>query len=694
MKPAKDYPALINIFLSLDRNIDHPDLHTYIKSQLSNKECYVLFVCAQLGYCFNRSLIQHFFTESSTQANIHVDYLIKIKILAPLETSKHLLQFTHDIIHQVSRTLFDEENLFEVNSKLYRVFCDLPKQNQDHSIALKKAVAFIRSGLTFQTTISTETTYRVYYSALNSAINLHAIEQGYYIASFILKNFQWERISEDRRIQLIRSLVLVGHYRDDLDFVEKATHTAKRITHEPIHLAQIDSLRGEIYFSKNMLQESANHFKASLTHLGVVKSLKHQRLSPLEIGLSFLKVNRDLIKLRNVDLFERACTREDINVENRILCFAASATMSVDTYFVVKLISKVLDNTIEFGFTIESAYALSLYSVGSLAALRDYEKAVYYAELGIAFMSKISSNYYYARAVFLYHCFIGVHRNTLKSNIDALHNCVYSNLKERSIDFAAYSAHVVSFHRLDSDIDLKETLTYLESYQKLLEPYDQRNASKWMLVLHQTIIDLQSENPPQLPLTGDIFHIEEEIPSLRRDIKDRSLVFIAYHYRSVDLALRHQWPEALEACKVASKFSIGVIGTFGEFLHKFFEGVIYARFQLHKATTGSAKAKLNSSIQFLKKPAILGSTATQGKISILQGYKALLGNDQNLAKAKFSRAYELAEKYGHNMDLLISIDALILLSDTSEATYWKNKAEAIVEAWGAHSLAGMYRDVR
>lgn len=661
-----------------------------MRINLGDELCYIAFVCAQFGYTFSKSLVSRFFIESRQQASKCIEELIDFGILQHYDKSYESLQFSHDIIFRESRSLYNEERLHNVNFKLFNVFSDSSTKTNDEIESTKKAVALIRSGQKNRNSLPSKLEINIYLKALEYAVSNHFVDQGFFIAQFIDLEIPFNTLDDNTRFKLCQKMTLIAHYQNNIEFCIHITDKTALHSEDPLLIAQLHSNLGNILFSRIMLHDAAERFQQALASIGINQRFKAGKLSIVEAGLAFLKIHRNSMGLKKYEENDKTCFDNKVVVENKILCISTSATISVDTFFGAKAISRVLKNTIQHGFTNESVYALMLYAVGSVSHLRDYKKAVLYAEYCFFKLSQYNNSYYLSRSVFLYHCFIGVHRNTIKGNVSAIHDTIYTSLKESSVDFAAYAAHVASFHRLDSDSPLNEVCFWLDNYKKLLAPYEQNNTAMWMSVLQQAADDLQSRKAPNNLMDGAHFSIIDHLDYPLKINIDRSLVFISYHYRSVLNVLFKNWRNAVEDCNVASKYRIGVIGTYGEHLHKFIEGIAQARLSINDNKVGIAKSKLKTSIKFLTIPTSIGSIVVKSKLALLQGYYSLLNENINDAKKQFQQSIILAEENGHILDKILGLDAMILVSNKPDQEGFQLELINTINKWGGDALLAFY----
>ncbi len=678
LSSAKSNPFYIQFFINVygddtgyfGADVAQRSILDFINTTLDQELRYILFVGAQIGFQFPYDLIQRYFAFSPRLLEQRIKRLTDLGIMQEAD-EEGFIGFSHDKIYEICKNLFLSKNLKEVNSSLF----ELLRKNEAvslHDKPVKIALFYVRSGKGIQSIANVEP---LFVEGLEYAIANFLSESSSEIALFLEREvFNRKRRTGLFPVALSKLMAQAFYQQGELAKSMAILEAAERREPDRMHRADLLLMQADIYFSNNDLKHTEVYTRRMLSLFGH-PAFKNQIALKAYMAMQLVPLVSWFNSKDGLRRFETPCLDKAIQQYNKGLLKSASYYYSSDPFNSGLSLMLILKNSFRYGSTEETSVALQLFAsviVGGF--FKDYKKAYYLSEYSFMIGSRCHSEYYHYRLIFTYDCFLSYFTNSISSTIAALDNSFDRCLTVGASDIASYAAHLATLHRMDAAASLHDSQHWLRAYSDRLAKHNLNSTRLWNQVLLQFIEDVSNSTTQPL-MQGKHFNMRTLAKS-----DDKSLFYIAHHFRGLACMLRGRWKEAYNELRKAKKYHYFVIGIYIEYLTEFYLGICAARLPAARKFPANHIRKVEKHLGFLAKPKAYPNQTLVGKRCLLRGYIENLGGNSANAKALFEEAAELSAQNGHLLDRILALDALRRL-DGSEIV-----SEEIVRCliqWGA-----------
>jgi len=632
----------------------------------------LLLVASVLGFSFQRSLLE-LVLESSYHSII--DRLVASEIFQI--DSDDTIRFGHD--------QFFQQTLALSNSSERSVVCDYVASNL---LTQKSAFANLITDDLIASVVLGAGEFRntLEPTALVALLTLGAKEAAKCKNHRLRRTISWEaisilqlhEISKKEMTEACKEAAISSYYYGELKDMEYAIAI---ITDSDCEMA--DKLEAYLilvdgYISKNKMNSAIEKAITGLKLLNISIPRKHKwymfpRTIFYSIPLMILMMASKSILKTNPALSRVESTRSALL--SRIL----TACYQTDFFLAAYPLFHQIQGSYRNGATPETSVSVAMLGGGLICgATKQISLSGYFKTVSHRLQAVSSNSYNIPRTQFIWLAFKDVHTDCISKNVAEMDECFHQNVKEDSIDIAAYAAHCAAFHGLDSELSLSELKNRIEDYRKTLGNYEQINADCWIRIVYQFAIDLEQSSPPNEVLNGSAFNFKNEISkAIEKD--DRSAIFIANHYAGVLLFLYQRYQEADAHFCQARKYIDGVRGTYGETLIYFYHAM--TKYMIHINGGQSANCMLERA--FLKHMVKQGSIVSKSKLTLVTAMRQLCDNNVKSAKTLLQKGADEALENGHRMDEIVAHMILLRLEQSQEQ---QETLDSLIEAWGGLSL--------
>ena len=654
--------------------IDRGSLLSFINDGLERDLRYILFVGAQLGFHFPARVIEEYFSFAPKTLSHGLEKLKTLGILIDVQ-AESILGFSHDRIYEACKTLFISKHLRNVNRKLYRIF-DSNITDSLKSKYVNRALFLLRAG---DTTEPFSKKCEIYHEGLQQAVETFMYDPSYEIATH-LEAIALERSpSSLDSIPIALTILIAKAFHQQGDVERAARLLDKTAKQESCRYSRAELLlmQADIHFSDSDLPNARSYTEEMLSIYGHPK-FKNTIALKGYIALQMIPLLSQLSSEQGMKKLESPCNEAHINQYNKCLIKSATYYYSVDPFQSGLSLMTILRNSFKHGSSEETGLALQLFASVIIGGFfRDYKKAFYLSEYAFFLNTLFDSRYYYYRSIFTYDCFLSYFDRNLGATIEAVDKSFSRCLSVGASDLASYAATLIAICRIDYNASLQDTKYRLLSYSERLSRHNLNSTSAWDKVLVQFIDDTEKGTNGPL-MQGTHFDIRN-LP----DIEDKSLHYGAYHFRGISNMLRQDWSQAKSDFREAKKYRHSAIGTYLEYLTKFYLGICEARASNIMNFNKNQVSRVDRQLRFLSNPDIVANNTLASKRAVLSGYVQYLKGDLKSARALFVTAAEISENNGQILDRTLALDALNLMGSNKNT---QTELQNCLRKWCGHTF--------
>ena len=463
-------------------------------------------------------------------------------------------KFVHDRIQQAAYSLIPEAVKSSWHYRIGKLFLDKSEFLEDEIFTIvnqyKLAIDLIQS--------QPERIYlaSLNFHAANKARQSHAYESAVQYCQtglYLLANDSWIEepfITNDLHFELITSACLLGEF----EVVDRLIDVVNLHINSITELVKFIQVQIQSLIARNRLAEAIAIALNVLHQLGVELTQKP------DIEIIPTALNKIGLMVSSIENVAELPTMSDPQklAAMQILSNIASAVYIGAPAMYSLVILKQIELSLEFGNTVETAYAFSSYGL-ILCASGEIDLGNQAADIALALMEKLQAINFQAKIFNLVYHFVRPWQSHIRKAIAPLLEGYHAGLESGDLEFAAYCAFdhcQVTYFAGENLLQVKQ---YMQTYGEAIAQLKQTTALNFHQIGQQATLNWLGESTNPQMLVGEIYNETERLPLhiAAGDTYSIASVYIqklilAYHFGEL--------PEIVAIAKLAEKSISGATG--------------------------------------------------------------------------------------------------------------------------------------
>ena len=614
--------------------------------------------------------------------------LAELEVQGLIEEIEIEYKFAHDRIQQAAYSLIPEAEKSAVHLHVGRLLlAHTPLHERDRKIFDLVNQLNIAKELLSQPEERQELV-QLNLQAGKKAKTSTAFESAYYyfqVGLGLLKKQSWESDYE-LTLTLHQQAAECGYLSNQFEAAEQLVIIGIKNARTKLDTATIYEVRIRAYNSKNELLKAIELGREVLEQFGItfpehpVPADTEQAL--LETKLAW--IGRKPFELVNLPL---------MTDPEKLAVIKLIKTLSVPVYNALPqlyglIVSKMVRLSVEYGNTIESAYAYASYAMVLCGIALDLETGYQFGQLALNLVEKLNAKKIKASTLFLVYCFT-IHwkkhlRETLKPSLEAFQ----IGRETGDLQFAAFGVYTYCFYGFWSGRELESLEQEIEKYSQAMAEMNQENILSYQAQYGQVVLNLLDRSEVPWCLVGKSYDETKMLPIITKT-NDVYAISEFYLKKSLLYYLFQRPHQALEYMVVAEKNLHGNLSTFVIPVFHFYDSLVRLAIYL-EVSDFEQEQILQKVADNQKKLELYMNHAPmnfQHKFLLVEAESARVLGKNKEARDFYDQAITLAQKYEYLNEEALAYELagrFYLSSDQQHlARYYLQDAHYVYQRWGA-----------
>ncbi len=603
-------------------------------------------------------------------------------------TDYHHFRFQHDRIQQAAYSLIPEQEKKYTHLNIGRLLLDKisPEEQEDHLFD-------ILNHLNFASELISDAAEREQLVRLNlragiKAKNANAIQPAlrYYKTGMDIGQQQANsELYKDLLIGCSECAYLSGNFNESEQLFDRA------LSNEQNQLEKADILSRKMLLYEN----TQRHHKAIETAKQALKLLgTNLSINPtsVQVMVELLKV-KFLLRQKSVDLLLQNKKMESPRI---ILTMKILMNLWGPVYLLQKQnllalkILKMVNLSIRYGNSIESALAYAFYGYVISAQLKDYRNGYDFARLGMALNEKLGDKSLRAKVLVIAEGCVAHRQVPFGQVLDNLRNAYHVGVETNDIIYAGYAVSFINRSQLFMGENLQRVADNMKGYIHFTRQIQSLISLHQLLTWARLVTNLTGL-PPDPEVYGELQDEESQLAFIQDfAVRDNVLLPLANYYISA-MATRYilnETEEALVLGEKAKPLLQAVLGLAesGEF-YFYYPLCLIAAGKRRQHLAFRQRQELNRHIKMLQGLANGSPANYQAKYLLVLAEQEILHRRYEAACKLFDEALESARNNKLTYVAAIIYERKAEMSfacyDTANGNKWLHSALLEYQEWGA-----------
>ncbi len=697
------------------------ELMTNEIQKLSLQTQYILKLAACIGNQFDLQTLSIVGERSVAETATNLVEVVTQGLIFPLGEQHKLVEqgifdlaetlvieyrFTHDRIQQAGYSLILEEQKQAIHLQVGQLLLqNTPSEQREQKIF------DIVNPLNFGLALIKHEAERIELAELNLMAGRKAKNStAYQPALAYLKNGLKLLNSIENSWQTYYDLTLAMHVEfvevvylnTDFETMEQLVEVVLQQAKTLIDKVSVYEVLIQAYLSQNKLSEALQTGLQVLTLLDIEFP---QQPSQEDLGVA-LAETKSILAGRN---FEELIDLPLMTDPDKLAAMRILVSINTLALFIVPKLApliafKLVDLSIKYGYTPESAFAYAGYGMMVSGFMGDIETGYQAGKLGLILLDRLDAKKYKAMVLTGFNGLVRHWKEHIREALPSLLEGYQSALETGDLQYVAFGARMYCSRAYLVGMELHDLEMKIAQYNEVMVRLKQITALNVNAILQQVVFNLLGRSEIPYHLSGEYYNEDKMLP-LHYEANDRGALFALYFHKLVLGYLFQAYSLAYESAKIGEDYIDTAKGTpFGPVFY-FFDSLV----RLAMFTSNDIEAEKQANL--LEKV-----TANQGKMKnwadhapmnyghkfyLVEAEKArVLGKDQD-AREYYYQAITLAQKneYPNEEALANELAGQFYLSQGQRALahHYIYEAYYVYQRWGAlaklDNLTRRYPDV-
>jgi histidine kinase len=571
-----------------------------------------------------------------------------------LQKTNHEFRFQHDRIQQAAYSIIPEENL---KQKHYAIGCLLLSQMSEHELH-EKLFDVLNHFLIGQDHIVTKAE-RLDLAQLSLKAAKRAYRNNVIRPATVYFNFGMKLIDEDQSVDIFKDLLighseceyLLGNYEVSEELFDRAVSNART----PLNKADILCRKMALYENTQRHALAIDTAREGLRHLGINLPKKVNQFHVMKelLTVKFLLRNKTTDQLLNNKKME---SPEKILIMKTLMNLWGPAYLLQKQELLAFKILRMVNYSVRFGNSIESALAYSFYGYVVSAQLKDYKSGYDFAQLGIALNQKLNDKSLRSKVMVIAEGCVAHWKRPYTSIIPTLREGFHVGVESNDIIYAGYASTFMNRNNFLSGENLHSVQNKSIGFFHFVKKVNAIISREQMLPWARLIKDLMGvpPHPDIFDELGDEDIYYQHITKLNDELNLQLPLANYYTTKSMYHFIMNRPDLAFDYAKKADPLMSSVMG-----LSEWSEQIVYktlaglALLQKNQKLSRSDRKAISGNLKTMKAWAESGPDNYEAKYFLALALQADVNKKPAEAAGYFQKAIDSAAK--NNMVNLSSL---------------------------------------
>ncbi len=355
-------------------------------------------------------------------------------------------------------------------------------------------------------------------------------------------------------------------------------------------------------------------------------------------------------------------------------------------------ILKMVNYSIKYGNSIESALAYAFYGYVISAQLKDYDRGCEFANLGLKLNEKLNDKTLRSKVIVIAEGCVAHWNRPYKDMLSKLAEAFKIGVETNDIIYAGYATTFMNRINVMSGMKLQDVLSESKGFFKFVYRVNATISQQQMLPWSRFVFDLIGETPSK-EIFKELVDEEDHLQHLHKLNDELNLQLpLANYYSSKCIYhyIMNEYDEALSAGSLADPLMDSVIGLLEWAEQKVFKTLTALALQSEGGKVVSKiKKQIPKTVKTMKRWAEVSPSNFKAKYLLVKAEQSALEGKKEAAIGFYKQAIEAAEEFGLHHLVAICSEKLAQfykkIGQADVASAALNKASIGYFEWGAHA---------
>ncbi|KOR34454.1 hypothetical protein AM228_23860 [Planktothricoides sp. SR001] len=495
-------------------------------------------------------------------------------------------------------------------------------------------------------------------------------------------------------VEAAEAAYLSGHLPQMYKFSLVVLQSAKNI----LDKAKVYEIKIQAYQAQNQLKEAVHTALPVLQLLGItfpsVPANSTTTAVPLhKIWFGVYQIQWAMFCKKIEDLIHLPTMTDPIHLAAiRILSTVATASYIAVPELFPLIIFKMVNLSLEYGNSPESAFAYAGYGLILSGFLGQINAGYQFGQLALNLLSKVEDRQIKAKVVQTVSIWIFPWKRHIRETLQSVRQLYLMGRETGDLEWAKYAAHTGYYSYFSSQEELTVLEQEMAGYSQILYQLNQINSFYGSELFRQGILNLMGEAANPCVLIGEAYNELKMLP-VHQQAQDQTILHYFYLNKLILCYLFGNYHEARQNAKLAKKYVAGVVGTIALPVFYFYDSLIYLS-QINPASQFQKRRQMQEiyrNQKQMKKWAKFAPMNYLAKFYLVEAERYRAKGQEAKAMDFYEKAIAAAKKYEYlHEEALANELAAKFYADKQQIniarTYLQNARYCYVK-WGAKAKA-------
>jgi PAS domain S-box-containing protein len=374
----------------------------------------------------------------------------------------------------------------------------------------------------------------------------------------------------------------------------------------------------------------------------------------------------------------------------RIMMSVNSAAYFADPLFLRFIVLKMVQYSLKFGNSSESAVSYTIYGMILCGIMGDISIGHRFGTLALTLTQQTGTNQLRARTTLMVYAFIHHWKAHIEETLEPFERAYRTGLETGDLEYASFSLFFLSFYSFASGKKLFQVEDLMTKNSDAIRQLKHETSYHMHEIYRQTVANLRGNSQNTFKLTGDIYD-ERQMLDIHLQANDRTTLVNLYYNKLLLCFLFGQYNDAVKNGELTEKYLDSAPGVFGVTLINFFTSL--SRLALFATSSAPEKAKIKHKVKInqkmMKKYAHHAPMNHLHKYFLVEAERNRVAGNGNNAILYYDKAIEIAREHGYNHEQAIANELAakfyLARNEREKAVKYLQNARYGFLDWGANA---------